>query len=277
MIIEGDDEHRLENEDVPKRSPEEAEDAHLEHAKNCKIRMKTYGKFEVTGFHKHGGPIVRITEIPVRSWIHDDRKWLQSLVAVKGKKRPVYDFKDNSTTEKPNFLIHWNSDYCQPNHQNLHLVRSFGMSNITLIDHNGFPEKFDNITAVLEAYFEVMLNHYSLVKNTRVANERARLQDISYKIKFIECVLANKIVIMKTSEETIRAKMTEYEIPYEYYEKSKSRDFSEESLRKNQELLKQCKLQLEFAQNKASKQIWLDDLDNLEKVIKKRMKNGVIV
>jgi DNA topoisomerase-2 len=280
VVIEGDEQERLQGECIPKRSPdqEDADDAaFIQHAKNSKIRMKTYGTFEVTGFHKHGGPIVRVTEIPVRSWIHDYRKWLQGLVAMKGKKRPVFDFKDNSTTEKPNFLIHWNSDYCQPNHQNLHLVRSFGMSNITLIDHNGFPEKFTNINDVLETYFGTMLKHYGLVRDTRVANEKARLQDISYKIKFIGCVLSGEIVIMKTSEQSIRGKMEEHEIPYEYYEKSKSRDFSEESLKKNEELLEQCKAHLEHAENKVAKDIWLDDLNNLEKVIKKRMKNGMIV
>ena len=286
FVIDGDDDEELENETVPKNrkvseSSEEGEDeenkAIVEHAKKAKVRMKTYGKFDVTGLHKHGGPIIEITEVPVRTWLHDYRKWIQGLVHIKGSRRPVYDFKDNSTTDRPKFVIHWNSNYAQPNHRSLHLVKSFGLSNITLIDHKGFPKKFDEIQTVLEEYYCNMIDHYKVVRSNRISNEEEKFRDTSHKIKFITLVLSNEIVIMKVKEEEVKSKMEQHEIPFDYYDKSKSRDFSVESLEKHKKNLEECKARLELAEKLVAEDIWINDLEILEKELKKRYKNGKFI
>lgn len=290
MVIEGDDEEKLDKEDVSRdtknsgsdsedddfTSSTDEDDAVLMHAKDSKIRLKTYGKFEVSGIHKNGGPIVKITEVPVRTWLHNYRMWLQSIVHIKGAKRPIYDFKDNSTTEKPNFVVHWNSNYCQPNHANLHLIKSFGMSNITLIDHEGFPKKFEDIQQVMEQYYKHMIEHYTLVRDKRISSEENKYRDTSFKIKFISLVLKGDIVIMKAKEEDVKEKMEEHKIPFEYYDKSKSRDFSQESLEKHKKNLLECKERLDCAKKVVPQNIWINDLDVLEKELKKRFKNGIL-
>jgi len=286
FVIDGDEDEELENENVPKNrkvsaSSEEGEDEYgedkaiIEHAKKAKVRMKTYGKFDVTGIHKHGGPIIEITEVPVRTWLHDYRKWIQGMVHVKGSRRPVYDFKDNSTTDRPKFVIHWNSNYAQPNHRSLHLVKSFGLSNITLIDHKGFPKKFDEIQTVLHQYYDNMLDHYKLVRSKRIETEEDKFTDTSYKIKFISLVLNNEIVIMKVKEEEVKTKMEQHQIPFDYYDKSKSRDFSVESLEKHKKNLEECKARLETSKKLVAQDIWINDLEILEKELKKRYKNGI--
>jgi len=274
VVIEGDDEDMLRNENVSTPIGEQTDEdkAIIEHAMESKLRMKTFGSFEVTGLHK-SGPIIRITEIPVRTWIHDYRKWIQKLVAVKGKNRAILDFKDNSTTESPNFLIHWNDSYRQANHQSLHLTKSFGMSNITLIDHNGFPFKYNNIKEVMDVFYENMLNHYNLVVDTRISNEQKRLDDINTKIKFTEMVIAKSLVIIDIPEIEIRTKMEAQAIPFEYYEKSKSRDFSKESLEKQYRLQSDIKENLTKVEKYGGVDLWLDDLNRLEKVLKRNFKN----
>lgn len=291
LIIEGDEEEELENENVIRlrknsesdsedndfTNSNEEDDAVLLHAKNSKIRLKTYGKFEITGMHKHGGPVVKITEVPVRTWLHNYRMWLQSMVHIKGPKRPIFDFKDNSTTEKPNFVIHWNTKNCQPNHKNLHLIKSFGMSNITLIDHHGFPRKYNDIQEVMQEYYKNMIIHYKLVRDKRISAEAQKYRDTSFKIKFISLVLKGDIIIMKVKEDDVKQKMTEHDIPFEYYDKSKSRDFSQESLEKHKKNLLECKERLENAKQVVPEKIWITDLEVLEKELKKRFKNGILI
>ena len=174
-------------------------------------------------------------------------------------------------------MIHWNSNYAQPNHRSLHLVKSFGLSNITLIDHKGFPKKFEDIQTVLEEYFVNMLKHYELVRNNRISNEEEKFKDTSFKIKFISLVLSKEIVIMKVKEEDIKAKMTEHNIPFDYYDKSRSRDFSVESLEKHKKNLEECKARLELSKKVVAQEIWINDLDILEKELKKRFKNGKFI
>ena len=242
------------------------------HSMKSKFTLKTYGKYCVKKFHKHdgGGPILTVTELPVRTWIHRYRKWLEFLVQQKGKNKLVYDFKDNSTTEKAVFEIHWNAKAKTPNLQNLRLVRSFGLSNITLIDHRGFPSRFESVSEVMEKYYVHMISHYGDVRNSRIKKEELRVKDLTYKIKFISSVLKGIIILLKVEEDTIKAKMEELEIPFDYYDKSKSRDFSKESLEKYKNYITEAQARLKLAQETSAEKIWLDKLDALEVELRKR-------
>ena len=244
----------------------------LSHVKDSKLTLRTYGKYSIEGFHKNDGPIIKINELPVGTWIHRYRKWLELLVQQKGKERPIYDFKDNSTTEEANFEIHWNSHYRKPNEVNLKLVRSIGLSNITLIDHNGFPTKYNTIQEVMEKYYKHMIDHYEKIRANRIKIEENREQDISYRMKFIKLVLKGDIKIIKVKEEEVKENMKIFEIPFEYYDKSKSRDFSLESLAKYEVQLEEARERAEAARKTRAHHIWLTKLDILEKELRKRYK-----
>jgi hypothetical protein len=82
---------------------------------------------------------------------------------------------------------------------------------------------------------------------------------------------------MKVKEDVVKEKMVHNQIPYEYYEKSKSRDFSTESLEKLKNNLTECVERLEASKKVEPRNIWLADLDMLEKELKKRFKNGILV
>lgn len=244
----------------------------LNNIKDSKLTLKTYGKYSIEGFHKNDGPIIKISELPVGTWIHRYRKWLELLVQQKGKERPIYDFKDNSTTEEANFVIHWNSHYRTPNELNLKLIRSIGLSNITLIDHRGFPSKYASIQEVMEKYYDHMIEHYETVRKHRIKLEEARERDISFRMKFIVHVLKGDIKIIKVKEEEVKEKMKAYDIPFEYYDKSKSRDFSEESLAKYKTQLEEARARAQAARQTRAQDIWLGKLDILEKELRKRYK-----
>ena len=245
----------------------------LEHAKDSRLTLKTFGKYDIVGFHKNDGPIIKITELPIRTWIGRYRKWLEFLIHQKGKERPIYDFKDNSTTDVPNFEIHWNSNYKIPTHVTLRLIRSFGLSNITLIDHRGFPTRYGNVEEVMEKYYKHMIDHYNNVKNNRIRIEEEKVIDITYKMKFIVNVLNKTIPIIKVKEDLVKDKMKEINIPFEYYDKSKSRDFSEESLEKYKNQMEEAKAREKLARETTAEIIWSNKLVILEKELRKRYKN----
>ena len=248
----------------------------IKHAQDSRLTLQTFGKYDIIGVHKNNGPIIQISEVPVKVWIHRYRKWLESLIQSKAKNKPIYDFKDNSTTEKANFVIQWNNFYKTPNHKNLKLIRSFGISNITLIDHEGFPSQFTTIQEVMEKYFHHMIEHYNQVIKRRIDIEKERVIDITYKMKFIIHVLREEIKIIKVKEEIIEGKMKEYDIPFEYYEKSKGKDFSVESYEKYKKLLEETKKKLESAEALTPEGIWKEKLSTLRVELKKRFKRGIL-
>lgn len=254
---------------------DEENKAILEHCKHSRLTLRTTGKYEIIGFHKNNGPIIKVTELPVKQWTHKYRKWLEYLIHGKHKIKPIFDFKDHSTTENVDFEIHWNKNYKTPNHANLRLVRSFGISNITLIDHKGFPKRYSTIQDVMERYYEHMISHYKDVRDNRIKIDEDRERDISYKMKFIIHVLKKDILIIKIKEDVIKEKMDEYEIPFEYYEKSKSRDFSEESVLKCKSQLEETRGRLKVTKETRPEDIWLEKLYILKKEFTKRYSKGV--
>ena len=248
----------------------------MKHAQYSRLSLQTFGKYDIIGVHKNNGPIVQISEVPVKAWIHRYRKWLESLIQSKAKNKAIYDYKDNSTTEKANFVIHWNNSYKTLNHKNLKLIRSFGISNITLIDHMGFPSQFTTIQEVMEKYYIHMINHYKEVIKKRINIEKDRVTDITYKMKFVIHVLREDIKIIKVKEDIIQEKMKEYEIPFEYYEKSKGKDFSVESYEKYKKLLEETRAKLKGSEELKPEVIWIEKLTILRAEIKKRFKKGVL-
>ena len=247
------------------------------HAKNSKYTLKTYGKYEVTKFHKNDGPVITITELPIKTWIGRYRKWLESELHKKGPDKYIFDMVDSSTTEKPHFEIHWNSRVKEFNYNTLHLIRNFGLSNITLIDHDGFPTKYDSIENVMEKYYINMVKHYEQVRANRIMFEEEKVKSLNNKIKFVTSVLNKDIILLRVKEEEIKQKMKELEIPYDIYEKSKSKDFSKESIEKYQKLIEEAEARLLIATKTSSQEIWLGRLNILEKEFKKRYKKGKFI
>ena len=244
----------------------------LNHAQSSRLTLKTYGKFHVTE-SKEDYYNIKITELPVRSWSDHYKNWLQSMMDGRNNGKAVLDFDNNSTPERASFHIKWNKNYPKkPDLKTLRLTRSFGISNITLIDHRGFPSQFDKIYDVMECYYNQMIEHYNKLREHRIKNEEDYLTDIGYKMKFIKAVLDNEITINKVKEEVIKENMEKLKIPYLYYEKSKTRDFSEESLIKYKKMLEDSKIRLAKAKETTANSIWLEKLELLKTEILKRKK-----
>ena len=214
--------------------------------------------------------------MPIRTWIGKYRKWLELLIQSKNKTKPIFDFTDHSTTEKVDFTVHWNNNYKQPNHSTLKLVRSFGISNITLIDHKGFPKRYNTIHETMEKYYEHMINHYIEIKENRIKLDEEKVVDVTYRMKFIIHVLKDEIKIIKVKEEYIKGKMEEYKIPFEYYEKSRGKDFSLDSVQKYKSQLDEAKARLDLIKSISPEEIWLEKLNVLKTELKKRFTKGVL-
>ena len=178
---DSEDENTKENQNLE----DEEEKALMEHAENSKINLKAYGVKKVIGFHKHGngGPIIKVTEIPPKISINKYKRW---LIEERNNKN-IHDFKDNCSTSEINFEIEWNQNKKDGSMENLGLVRSFAMSNITLIDEKGIPKVFNSIQEIMENYYTKMYNHYRELKKHKIKKEEKRLEDLKYKLDF--CIL----------------------------------------------------------------------------------------
>lgn len=236
--------------------------------------VKTTGKFKVIGRKKNGERIIKITELPIRTWTQNYINWVDSVINEKGKKKLFSDKKNKCKPNTIDLELTWKSKEVEPTVHNLRLVKNFGLSNITLIDHEGFPKKYKNATEVFKRYYKHMIEHYADLKAHRLNVEEEKIKMASYKTRYIQGRLDGEIHIKDVDEEEIKKQLEKIGVPFEIYSNMKERDLSKQSLAKWKKEIEQAEARLEEVKKQTPESIWLEKLEKLEKVLLKRYKDG---
>jgi DNA topoisomerase-2 len=244
------------------------------------ITMKTYGKFEIIKTYPDESCDILITEIPIGVSPFLFGKWLEKNEGLKPKKDDKMDFVfktffDNSI-QIPEEKIVFKLGKVKSvgggpiTHETLKLVKSFGISNMVLIDDKGFPIKYNSVGEMLEVYYTNMIEVYGKMIQKRIENTKIEIDNINIHIKFLNHILDKEITYENTKKNDIYTQMNKHGIPNEFLEKVKIYDLTYEEL----ELLKNKKekLEKEFSDVKKQKpeKLWVDRLKIFQKELEKR-------
>ena len=161
---------------------------------NTKYTMITMGNFEVTGNVRKK---VIVTELPIGRGMHDYDKWLKQQL----EQKLITDYSNTSTADKVYFEITGMKN--TPNHKNLRLIRSYGMSNMVLLDNNDRPIKYDSVSEILETFYAIRLPYYQLRKDNILREMQAKIDLLNLKIRFIIAVITGYHLIKTNPKLTI--------------------------------------------------------------------------
>lgn len=209
-----------------------------------------------------------IEEIPVGSSIFKYRKWLEELV----KEKVIADFRDNSTTEIPNFSI---TGYCMKgnpvNFKSMHLEKNMSLGNITLIDQDGYPTKFENTLDVMEVYATRMFKLYEKVRDRRLEILRGKIEDLTYRIRFITLVIEGQLVIFKRAKKDVINDMQAQNppIPEKYLNLVKASEFTTEEVKSNYDEVNKLHQEFNDTTKLKAEDLWLERLNSLEEYLRK--------
>ncbi len=220
------------------------------------VSMKTQGVFTVTGVRGDGKHNILVTELPIGRWLHDYRKWLEQLL----KDKKIEDFKDNSTTEVPHYTIIGFSHAKGVNHETLRLSRSYGLSNQNLLDDDGYPVHCKDTQAVMEMYYQNMIDLYTKVIANRIAKMEEEIVDYNYRFQFITAVLEEKITVFRRPKGEIHLRMDELKIPRKYLGVVKLLDFSAEEMEECRSIVLAETVQLIELRKLAPQAVWSEKL-----------------
>jgi DNA topoisomerase-2 len=231
------------------------------------LSLRTRGKFrEVPMKDKR---TIYISEIAVGTPIGDYRKWLDLQVTEDF----ISDVRDTSTTEIPKFEI---MGYPVPEskvvtYKALHLDRYYPMTNITLIDTDGYPTTFEHTTQVMEVYYKKMISLYAKVKHQRLTDIKAKIEDLTFKIRFIAAVLNDTIKIFKRKKIDVLADMATQNppIPEKYYTNAKFQDVSQEDIEEAYAEITKLTELFKVTEKMTPEQLWFDKLVALETFLRK--------
>jgi DNA topoisomerase-2 len=227
----------------------------------------------IRGVFKYGQNEVKtnleIFELPIGTSIIRYRRWLEELL----KDKMIQDFRRNGTTEEPRFTIkgYQAGDKTTITYKMFHLERYFSMSNFTLIDMNGYPTKFENTHQILDVYYTRMIQLYDRVRQTRLINIRNEVDDLNFRIRFIQAIIDKTLIVMERKKVDILKDMAAMKpaIPEKYLNNVKVHELTKEDIEAMTE--KRAKLYDNYAATEklTSEKLWLEKLDALETYLKK--------
>ena len=201
----------------------------------------TKGRYKITSFKT-----VEILELPVGTWTDDYKAFLETLLADyqgpsgSGKRsssssasaaaagRGVLRHYSSHCTEstvhfvlefKPDALKHWikeckstdpHMDYFE---KELRLTSKISLSNMHLFNAEGVIHKYDSPADIMEAFYGPRLDMYVRRKAYLLAQMMREIEVLRHKVRFIEQIIADEIVVHKRSKAELVVALEEFAYP----------------------------------------------------------------
>jgi DNA topoisomerase-2 len=237
----------------------EDEDEEVEREKPG-LTMVTKGRFE----HKDGKII--ITELPVGLWTLRYHKWLEELVT----KKEISDFSWHGDDERIHFEI---VGFKDANYKTLRLQKSFGMTNMVLLDKDDRPNKYKSIQEIMETFYQYRLPYFAERRKRVIAKYEEEMLRLDAKARYIQAIKDKKIDLNADNQE-IEDKLAELQIP-SWVRDMKTRTLARQGVDEIYQKIEKKRVEMEEYTKKTAEDLWYQDLLEFEKAWKTNEKKAV--
>ncbi len=244
---------------------------------------------------------IKITELPVGTWVTPYKEFLESLIdgalapkkdTASGKKKKVNavvlkDVKNKTTDENSGicFVVDFKDTSVLDKlieagtlEKELKLIKPFNTNNMYLFDDSLIPSSYKNTVDILLDFYDMRLEFYTKRREHLIKKLALELSILRAKVRFIEEYINGSLDINRRSKEYVNSLLEEKKFPkhtsadgekpsYDYLVKMQLLALTKERI---EELTKQKnhkKVQLEELQKKTAKDLWKEDLNNIQKLL----------
>jgi len=269
---------------------------------NGTIEKINDNKFLFRGkYEKTGQDTIKVTELPVGYWTEDFKKLLDDLqnekettkdtkdktkTKDKDKKNVPYikDFNDNFTDTTIEFEIVFNKGKleelesskgehgCNGLEKLLKLYSTSSTTNMYLFNSEDKLKKYETIQEIIDDYFEVRLEYYDDRKEYMIDKLEQELLILSNKARYIQDVLDGNIDLRGMEDDDITDMLIlkdydkiEDDDTFGYLVKMPMNSVTKKNVSKLLEEKKEKELEIERLKMTTIQQLWLSDLEVLEK------------
>ena len=257
------------------------------------ITKITDDKFLIKGiYEKLANDKIRVTELPVGYWTEDFKELLEELIEPSpgkdGKKIPatIKEYDDMSKDTNVDFTITFSKgkleelesgkgDYgCNGLEKLLKLYTTNTTTNMHLFDANDTLQKYDKITDIIDAYYEVRLKMYQERKDYMINDLEHELVLLSNKAKYIKENLEGTIDLRKKKREQVVQmleskgydKINKDNEDYNYLVKMPMDSVTEENIEKLLNEKGKKETELEIVKTTSNNKMWLNELYKVEEL-----------
>jgi DNA topoisomerase-2 len=222
----------------------------------------TYGNFEITQSGKY-----IITELPIGRWFNNYYQFLQDL-REEGK---IADFRNRSTSERPHFEITVKGIESMT-FETLRLVKSFGMSNMIVLNNHNIPKRYNQTIEILEDFYTERLPYYIKRKAYQLNKLKQEIYKLQVRYDLVEAIVNDKLIINKRKKDDLFNDMKIMNFPelaFEIIKSFKAIELTEDDMDELKDQINKLQNEYEVLYNKKPSEIWLSELEEFEVAYKK--------
>jgi len=144
---------------------------------------------------------LHITELPLFTWTDTYKEWLTELVSDK----KISSFEHHNTHDTIHFIIRGLG--FEPNLKSLKLTRTFSMGNMTIINNDAVPIKYNNLNEALEDFYKFRIDAYNRRKELKLLELQEEIRELNEKKRFIENVVYGRLIVFKRPKADVLSDM----------------------------------------------------------------------
>jgi DNA topoisomerase-2 len=249
-----------------------------------KVNDTTYnsmGKYKIVN-----ETTIHITELPIGTWTQDYLEFLSQSIE---EQKLISDYENNSGNHNIDIKVHFiNSELQKLIKSNtlekrLKLVSIIKTSNMHLYKNNVIT-KYQNANMILKDYIDIRMEIYTKRKNYNIKILENELSLLKYRKQFIEQIISKDIIIERKKKSEIIDRLVELKYPelsislenkisYDYITNLPLFSLTLEKIEEFNKDYNDKLSELTLYKNTTIQQLWINEIDNLEKVYIKWLSN----
>ena len=247
-------------------------------------------KFLIKGmYEKVGIDKIRVTELPIGYWTEDFKELIEHWINPgedkdKNKIPPIIkDYEDMSKDTNVDFTITFikgklddlekskDDNGCNGIEKMLKLFTTNTTTNMHLFDSNDTLQKFENISSIIDSYYDIRLKLYQTRKDYMIESLERELMMLTNKAKYIKENLDGTIDLRKKKKEQVIEMLytkgyniIDDDTNYHYLTKMPMDSVTEENVEKINKERHDKEIELESVKATGINKMWLNELETLK-------------
>jgi DNA topoisomerase-2 len=255
-------------------------------------------------FKKVNDTTLEINELPIGTWTQEYKILLDGFIYKKisskkeeikadkakrvkdEKNQCIISFTENHTDNIVKFVIKF-----RPNEldkllededafeKKFKLIDSLNTStsNMHLYNSSGYITKYNNPNKIIDEYYDIRLEFYDKRKTYLLDKMQREMDILTNKYKFIKGIVNDTFVIYKKDDDDIMEILTEQNFmqiddKFDYLIDMPVRSLTEKKIKQLEKQLADKEAEYAIVNGKTIKDLWIDDLDELEREYIKMMR-----
>lgn len=218
----------------------------------ARLSMLTTGCFEQVTPTK-----VLITELPIGTWTSKYKSWLLKQRELK----LIKEVRDLSTDDEAIFEIDGMRDASV---KKLRLTRTYGLTNMVLLNNHNRPVRYENARAILQAFYEQRLPYYEARRNHILQVIMENIQQRHDRIRFISAVVGGQLKVMNRPKKDVLADMEALGLRTALYTKVRVSAFSVDEITELTREIQQLTVDHQIITDTSAATMWIRDLEEFE-------------